>query len=250
MAWRIALGVWGALGTVGLVLFATGGRLSPTEAVDAVAGLGALVALFAVVKLPWDLYFAARGVQRTQSDSGGREIRVPDAERHEASRLARRLLAVAVSLHLLGAGVCAAVAWASDGRVGLFAAGAFLVTLALRPTAAMVGHVRARLRALERRAVLPPPDARTLGARLHAVEHGLKDLSRRLDDDRSGLVALSARLDGLSADLEARLTSQERRHRDALDRLGLEMERSLEKLTRDKEVIAGLRAFLQMVRDG
>lgn len=242
------LGLWAALATFGAVWLATGGTFSSTEVIDGVVGLGALLALLAVVKLPWDLYFQARNVQRSQADSLRRSIEVSEEERGETRALAHKLLLVALTLHLVGAAGSGLAAWLSGGRVGLFAAGAFLVTMALRPTVAMVEQVRKRLGALQRRAVLPPIDATELAARLGRVESACKQLTAAIQHERSGNEALALRLDQQDERLERALRNQASRHQQELDRLGLETERALEKLTRDREVLAGLRAFLQMVR--
>lgn len=248
MAWRIVLGLWAVLATVGMVTLGTGGSLSTGQIVDGIAGLAALLALWGVVKLPWDLYFQARGVQQQQADSRARRIEVSEAEQQETAGLARRLLAVALGLHLLGAGICGAAAWASGGELGLFAAGAFLVSMLLRPTVAMVAQVRLRLMALQRRALLPPRDAMELAERLGRLEHEVEVLRAASAHPEHGLEALGARQELQGREHARELARQNAHHQAELDRLGLEMERALEKLTTDREVIAGLRAFLQMVR--
>lgn len=246
MAWRIALLVWGAVGTVGLVLTLTGGTVSQAQVVDGLAGIAALAALWLVVKVPWDLYFAARNVQKAQADSDDREIEVRPQERAEASRLARRLLGLAVGLHLAGAGLCALAAQVSD--VGLLASAAFLLSMALRPTTAMVVHVRRRLAELQGRAVLPRVDARDLGDRLEQAEVRLQGAEEQLDDEDRGLAALEHRLQELEATLDRRIGTQEHRFRSEMDRVCVEFERSVEKVSRDQELLAGVRAFLAMVR--
>ncbi len=65
MAWRILLGTWATLATGGAVWLGLGGELSASQVVDGVALVAALVALWGVVKIPWDLYFRARYVQRS-----------------------------------------------------------------------------------------------------------------------------------------------------------------------------------------
>jgi len=249
MAWRILMGTWAALATGGLVWLMTGGELSVAQVVDGLAGLAALVALWGVVRIPWDLYFAARNVQRSQADGVAREVDVPRDERAETGRLAQRLLWVAVGLHLVGAGTCAALSWVSGGQVGWVASGAFLVTMGLRPAGAMVTHVRSRLAVLQRRAVLPSVDARTLAERLGRLHEQVATLQADLTHEETGLAAVGARLEGFEGETRRALSVQQQHHHAELDRLGLEMQRALETLTRDKEVLAGLRAFLQMVKE-
>jgi hypothetical protein len=246
VAWRVMTLMWALLGTVGAAIVLTGGDIDRTTAIEGVAGLVALLALWMVVRHPWDLYFAARGVERTQADSVGRAIEVPAVERGEARQLAQRLLAVALGLHLLGAAVCAAIGWWSDGTVGFVAAGAFVVTMGLRPATAMVAHVRQRLGELRGRAVVPRPDARALDDRLRAIEHVVEGVLERID----ALEPLPEALDGLGRTLDRRLTAQEHGFRKDMDRVCLEFERSIEKVSSDRELLAGIRAFLALVRQG
>lgn len=249
MIGRIALGVWGLLGTVALVVAFGGGGLSTTEVVDGVAAAVAAVALFAVVKIPWDLYFGARHVQLGQQDSRRRGIQLQPGEEEEAARLARRLLALAVGLHLLGAAVSLAASLASGGRFGVFAAAAFLVTMLIRPASAMVVHVKARLRDLGRRAKLPRDDSVALDGRLTSVEARLDGLERGLLDERRGLEALWTHHDRTTTELQRAAERDRQRHLHEVDRLGLEMERALEKVSDDRELLAGLRAFLRLVKE-
>jgi len=248
MAWRVLLGTWAVLATAGAVWLATGGQLSGALLVDALAAVAALVALWGVVKLPWDLYFRARYVQRSQSDSVARRVAVRPDERAETTQLARRLLALAVALHLVGAAVCAGLTWVAGGQLGWVASAAFLLTMLLRPAGAMVAHVRARLETLQRRARLPAVDAVELEQQLDRMQRALQGVREEVGHEERGLAAVGQRVDAAVQRHDRQLSLQATRHQQELDRLGLEMERALEKLSRDQEVLAGLRAFLQMVR--
>ena len=103
---------------------------------------------------------------------------------------------------------------------------------------------------LQRRAVVPALDARTLSEKLHRVEKGVAELRDLVHHEVHGLGAVDARLDGVASELRRQMVVQGQRHQAELDRIGLEMERALEKLTTDQEVLSGLRAFLHMVREG
>jgi hypothetical protein len=248
MLWRTLLVLWALSATVAALYLGLGGTLSLDQAVDAAAALIAAGSLWAVVRIPWDLYFRARHVVATQRDGAARAIDVRAEERAESVALARRLLAFAVGLHLLGATACAGLALATDGVVGWVGAVAFVLTLGLRPAGAMVTHVRARLDVLQTRAQLPTVDAASLGARLTDAEQSLQRLQHALDHDEHGLSALHQRQQLAEASHARALAQQAARHQAELDRLGLEMQRALERLTTDQEVLSGLRAFLAMVR--
>jgi hypothetical protein len=248
MVWRVAVLVWGALGTAGAVLWATGGTVDPSQLLDGVAGLGALCVLLLVVKMPWDLYFSARAVHQLQEESQARSIPVVEAEKTETRRLAGRLLMLALGLHLVGAALCGALSLVTDGQVGLFAAAAFLLSMGLRPAVAMVGHVQRRLRVLSRRAQVPREDAVEFAKRLKELERSQATISELVHHEQTGLVAVHAGGQALEEELGRRLLVQEQRFRQDMDRVCVEFERSIEKLTADQELLAGIRAFLAMVR--
>lgn len=248
MALRIGMLVWGAVGTAGLFLWATGGQIDAADGLNLLAGLVVLAALWIVVKLPWDLYFAARGVQLAQQESTERQLPVSADEKAEAQRLVKRLLAVCIALHLTGASVSLVGAWLSDGRIGGFAAVAFLLTMGLRPGAAMVGHVRRRLMELNQRALIPREDARDLQVRLRKLEKKHAALARVIADEHTGLVAVNTATESLAASTDSRLRIQEQRFKADMDRVCVEFERSIEKLTSDQEILSGIRAFLTLVR--
>jgi hypothetical protein len=250
MAWRIALLVWGTLGTIGGVLWLTGGALSTRDTVDALAGLAVLAALWLTIKLPWDLYFAARAVQIDQAESVARGLQIADAERAETRQLVRRTLALAIGLHLAGAAACLALTAIAGGQVGLVAAGAFLASMVLRPGATVVGHMRRRLSELGRRARIPREDAVELARRVLDLEERQADLQRRVAHDITGLTALHDGLEKLDARTDSRIRTTEQRFRQDVDRVCVEFERAIERLTSDRELLAGIRAFLALVRQG
>jgi hypothetical protein len=255
MVWRIALFVWGLLGTAGVVLYAWGEQVPPDLLLQGLATLITLAAIWLVVKLPWDLYFAARYVQVSQAQSVGRQLAVPDTERLEASALAKRLLALCIGLHLTGALASGVLAYVLEGQLGWVAAGAFMVSMGIRPTAAMVFHVRRRLQELRQSSRIPRDDARTLDHRVKAIEASLAQRDREDVELGKTLQALVARveqqraaLDHAQAQTGARLEQQDQRHKDDVERLCREFERSIEKLTSDQALLSGIRAFLTMVR--
>lgn len=244
MVWRIATLVWGLLGTAGIVLYVWGGQIPAGRVLQGLAVLGTLAALWMVVKLPWDLYFSARYVVTTQRTSVDRDLAVSLQERQEARILARRLLAFSLGLHLAGAAVCAGVSVVTQSPAGPVAAGAFILSMVVRPTGAMVVHVRRRLTELAASARIPREDARALDGRVARLE---EDLSRRTLEAPERHAARQAVHERLT-ELRAALAAQEHRHRADVDRLAREFERSIERLTSDKDILAGLRAFLVMVR--
>ena len=234
---RIALG----LGLVGAALTAVVlmvlGRLPLTMAIDALVVSVASLSVLGLVKLPWDLWFAARVLVAEQTESVQRGIAIDERAQTEAKRIASRALLVAITLHVLAAAAAfGASAINGDGR-GLVLAFAYLASMGLRPIQAGWIHVRGRIAALRAQALVPREDAVSL---LHEVRH------RRVEDEARGL-----RIDRLEAQLEKdSLTARqnEARLEARLDRVLVELERSAERLTEDRELVQGLRALARMLR--
>lgn len=236
--------------TVGWVVFLTAvgaalgtmmGWIPPAVGMTALGGSLALGGLFLVVKLPWDLYFAARELASLEAleDEGERE-------RVQAGRWVPRLLALALGLHAVGALVCVGSALAGLGAWGYGFALAFVLATGLRPVGALHEHLSARLRRMSDKVRYPVQDVRRLEARVAEMEHRLDTFStdtlpafeRRLEE---GEVLVTERL----AKQQSELAKFDRK----VDRVLDELARSVERLTRDRELLAGLRAFVKLVKE-
>ena len=199
-----------------------------------VVGLAWLITL---VTLPWNLYFAAQRAAASIALSRERGITVREADAGEAVGLARRMLWFALGAHLLTAVAAAAVAYFAGARVGYYVAGFFLLTTAFRPAAAYFWHVRARIKVLTRESTHPRDDVVSLLARTEELKGAVDDLS-------SDLTRLQ---DAQAADRSAaRSRDEELAHR--IDAMVRQIEATLDGLSDQQELLAGLRALVRMVR--
>jgi hypothetical protein len=228
-----------------------------------VIGLGWLAGL---VTLPWNLYFAAHRALAGMTVSRERGISVRDADEAEAGRLARRMLGFAIGAHVGTAIAAALIAYVSRAQAGYYVAGFFLITTAFRPAAAYLGYVRARIGALARESTYPRDDVTGL---LHQVEHvrelvteqgirvqqlseSLRLADTRLTDSiahtRQLLAANIVQLQGSqAADREACRSGRDDLGR-RIDDMVRRMEATLDGLSDQQELLAGLRALVRMVR--
>jgi hypothetical protein len=228
-----------------------------------VVGLGWLAGL---VTLPWNLYFAAHRALAGMTVSRERGISVRDADEAEAGRLARRMLSFAIGAHVGTAIAAALIAYGSSAQAGYYVAGFFLITTAFRPAAAYLAHVRARIGALATESTYPRDDVTAL---LHQVENvrelvteqrtRMQQLSEslRLADSRlTDSIAHTRQL--LSANI-VQLQGSEAADREAcragrdelgrrIDDMVRRMEATLDGLSDQQELLAGLRALVRMVR--
>jgi hypothetical protein len=228
-----------------------------------VVGLAWLAAL---VTLPWNLYFAARRALAGMTLSRERGISVRDADEAEAARLARRMLSFAIGAHVGTAIAAALIAYLSGARAGYYVAGFFLITTAFRPAAAYLAHVRARIGVLARESTHPRDDVTALlyrvenvrelvteqGTRVQQMSESLRLADTRLTDSiahtRQLLSANIVQLQGSeAADREACRSGRDDLGR-RIDDMVRRMEATLDGLSDQQELLAGLRALVRMVR--
>lgn len=221
------------------------GWIDGSGALDILMATLALIGLWVTLWLPWDLYFAARELAIDQRESEARGIKIDEGDRNLAKKVAPRLLTCAIGLHVLGAGCVALVTYFTQGRIGYLFAGFYIVSMVLRPMGAVYRHLRKRIAELRERARYPREDVQGLKMR---VEHA-EEILRRIDNvDLPSLTEVDERLesDGLKRDEDARL--RERRYEEKVNRVLVELERSMAKLTEDRELLQGIRAFVRVVR--
>lgn len=208
-----------------------------------------LLGLGLIVKLPWDLYMQARGLVADQRESRERGIEVADAELRYAKRTARRLLAACLGLHSVTALTIALGTRFSGGQLGYWFAGFFLLATFFRPAVAVYGHLRARLTELRSRTRFPREDAVALRMRVEELEGRLERSIDSQDAVRlehaEASERLSRRVDSLDREHRARTAAFE----DQVDRVLRELERTVDRLTEDREILSGIRAFVRAVKD-
>ena len=205
--------------------------------------------LVGVIRLPWDLTFQARNTLARQLASRARGQHVNDVDIAFAKTSATRSLVLAVTLHVLGAGLAfAARTWVGAELSGVLSI-AFLASMAIRPVSAFYQHTRARLFAADQEADVPHANAQTLAASMRRLE----DVQRAHDE------AHEVERDALRVQLT---TMEERMREDAgawrrsltttdekLERVLREFERTIEKTQQSADVLVGIRAFVKLVRE-
>ena len=234
------------------------------------AGAVALIWLIVLVSVPWNLYFAARRVVAQIAVSRRRGILVKDEESAEARSIASRMLWFALGAHLVTAAAAAVISYFSGAALGYYFTGGYLLSAAIRPAVAYLGHLRERIGALSRESLHPREDVAELRAKVSALASTVKELSEqlpqadraltdelrraesRLTDDighaRQALTADLARLqDAHAADQEAARARDENLAR-RVDQIARRISDTLDGLSDHAELQAGLRALVRMIR--
>jgi hypothetical protein len=201
-------------------------------------GLACLAWLVVIVVLPWNLYFQARQVLFEMKRSRARGLPVADEQEGATRRVAGRMLRLSVALHLVSAGLLALGSWLSGEPLGSAFAALFLLSTLFRPAVEYYRYLKVQLFDVMREVKYPREDVAKLirdveagGEQLTALQGSQQELSRQLVDLKEDSLARSA-------EAHRRLETVARKFDEALDRL-----------TDNREVIAGLKAFLRLVRD-
>jgi hypothetical protein len=223
-------------GAAATLLFVWLGRLAGVSAQTLVSVGSALAALtwtVVLVTVPWNLFFAARGVVAGMASSRERGIAVKPQEESEARRIAGRMLRVAIGAHVLTAVVTAVAAHIAGAVLGYYVAGLFLLSTAARPSGAYFAHLRQRITILGRDSSYPRDDVVTLRSEVRELTQRLTDLEE------------AHRTTGEEARRRSEEVAQLRR---TIERMTRRVEDTVDGLSDHQELLGGLRALVRMIR--
>ncbi|MFJ8487493.1 hypothetical protein ACIRBZ_03790 [Streptomyces sp. NPDC094038] len=220
---------------------------APTAVVFAAgAGVLSLLWLLLLLTVPWNLYFRAHAVLAEIAVSREKGMTVPAARDAEAARIARAMLRAAVAGHVVTAAAVVAVAWATGEFTGYWFAAFFLLSTFFRPAGAYFGQLRRRLGSLLKDVTYPRDDVVELQARLNRAEAGTRVLEEKAEEQYRALAELRRTVDALALGSAERAERADRR----ITALGREFESTVNRLTDNRELIAGVKAFLRLLRSG
>ncbi|MET9803901.1 hypothetical protein [Streptomyces sp. NPDC006368] len=218
----------------------------PELVLVAAAGVISLLWLLVLLTVPWNLYFRAHAVLAEIAVSRHKGLNVPAARDDEAARIARVMLRAAVAGHVLTAGLVVAVTWVTGHAAGYWFAGFFLLSTLFRPAGAYFAQLRRRLGTLLKDVTYPRDDVVELRARVDHAEAGVKVLEDKAEEQYRALAELRRTVDALGMASYERADEADRR----ITALGREFESTVNRLTDNQEIIAGVKAFLRLLQAG
>ncbi|MEU5088401.1 hypothetical protein [Streptomyces sp. NPDC021356] len=222
--------------------YAAGAPLAVVLAVG--AGMVSLLWLLLLLTLPWNLYFRAHTVLAEIAVSREKGMDVSRARDAEAARIARVMLRAAVAGHVLTAAVVLAATWATGEFTGYWFAAFFLLSTFFRPAGAYFRQLRRRLGTLLTDVTYPRDDVVELHTRLNQAEAGTRALEEKAEEQYRALAELRRTMDALAMSTHERAEGTDRR----IAALGREFESTVNRLTDNQEIIAGVKAFLRLLR--
>ncbi|TMR89032.1 hypothetical protein [Nonomuraea basaltis] len=232
--WLLLVSLIVTLITVWLVLYA---GVPLTTLISLGVGAICLLWLLVILTVPWNLCFAARHVVHEIQASREAGIEVAPSREDEAGSIARRMLALAVSGHVVSAAVIAVVTYFSGAQVGYYFAGFYLLATGFRPIGAYTSHLRDRVRTLGQEIRYPRADVIALRDQVTELNASTERLWEGLKQVGEDLAAARHELELADHDLGRRMTLMTRRFDETVDGL-----------SDSQEIITGLRAFLRLVR--
>lgn len=225
------------------LVFAYVAGAPPAVVFAAGAGVLSLLWLLLLLTLPWNLYFRAHAVLAEIAVSREKGMEVSPARDAEAARIARTMLRAAVAGHFLTAAVVFAVTWATGEFTGYWFAAFFLLSTLFRPAGAYFGQLRRRLGALLKDVTYPRDDVVELHGRLNRAEAGTRVLEEKAEEQYRALAELRRAVDALAVSTYEHTEATDRR----ITALGRQFESTVDRLTDNQEIIAGVKAFLRLL---
>ncbi|WP_432889032.1 hypothetical protein ACQPYH_09230 [Kribbella sp. CA-245084] len=204
-----------------------------------------LLWLVLLLIVPWNLSFQAHALIHEIRTSRARGIDVPDEREPEARRIAVRMRWFAIGAHLVSAGIVALITYVSGGAIGYYLAALYLVSTFFRPAGAYFAYLRDRMTSMLRDVKHPRDDLVETLRRLEALTADLDVLHDESAEQNRRLARLEQGL--ATADIVA--TARDKALHAKVDAHARQFEHSLTRLTDNQEVIAGLKAFLRLVRE-
>ncbi len=202
------------------------------------AGGAALLWLVVLVTLPWNLHFRAREVLAEMRRSIDAGITVTAQQLAFAEKVKRWTLVASLGVHFLSAAVALVIAVYTDSRLGYPFAGFYLLSSLARPAASSIQQVRRRLEHIAEDTRYPRDDVMKLRMQVASHEAAVKELRETLAALRLEHDAAVMRTDKQRGELELKISALARKFEESLDRL-----------TDNRELIGGIKAFLRMVRE-
>lgn len=152
--------------------------------VDWLIGIASFWWLFAIVTIPWNVYFDAQEVIAEANISRQKNINFDEKQLEYARKVAYWSVLVAIALHLLSAVGLYVLALSGISAVGYVSSGATLLLTALRPAIRGYQYLAQRLRAIRQQIKYPREDVLELRDRVLTMENTLKHIEQMLDPNQ------------------------------------------------------------------
>lgn len=205
--------------------------------------------LLSMITLPWNLYFEAKSLLEDQGYATDKGKEVKEKDKSDAKKLAKLLLLLCMALHIGTATGLGIYTYFNPSMMGTVFASAFLISVMFRPMASFYAYQMERLKVLRGELRFPRDDVHLLKSRVDRLEPKQEDVKHQVDSVTNSLNAFKDNVSLRVTGVDERLTDTKRHYDEQIDKICREFERSIERLTEDKELLRGIKAFIRLVKD-
>lgn len=205
--------------------------------------------LYALIRIPWDLYFAARNGRQDGEVSQKLGIELDGSVVRSLGAYERQLLMLALASHGLSAVLMGIFGRLAPEQFHPGFVWLFVLSAGVRPAGEMYAHFARRIQELTQRTRYPREDVHQLRERVRSLEDRMEVLTRETTEFKHEITQQASRQDRRIEQAEARESTNNLSVQRRLAELSHELESTVTKLTQDRELIAGVKAFAQMFRD-
>lgn len=221
---------------------------------DWVIGTASFWWLTVIVTVPWNIHFEAKSVLVDATESQKQGITIDPQQVEYASKITRRSLWVAITLHILSAAGLYGLAATGISAIGYVSSAAALLLTALRPAIGLYLYLAERLGKIRHTFRYPREDVMEVRDRLTQLESKVEQLEYQLNlDHADGLAATQQRLiNALRQDLTQLAANQEdlnATNQAEHERLSREARTAIAQLSTDGQVLDHVREIIQFFKN-
>ncbi len=234
------------IATVSAVYF---GTLTVAAALDIGMILACLTWLFFLVRIPWDLYFAARRARMDGQESQRLGIEGVRGQTLQLARMEQYLLLGALGGHAVTAAAVFGLSLLRPELVRPDFSLLFVASVALRPAWEGYGYLRHRLAELTEQVRYPREDVTTLKGRVETMRLRCDELARDLQQVQVEGQTRMAALEAALAQAQSQQIAESARLERRTVQLSHRFEEVVTSISSDQDLLAGVRAFARMLRE-
>lgn len=221
--------------------------------IDWLIGIASFYWLLAIVTIPWNVHFEAKEVINEANISQQRKIPVNLQQIKYVNQVEKWSIVVAISLHIISAGVLYFLSAKGISNVGYITSIAALVLTFFRPALRGYEYLKSKLSLIKQQIKYPREDVLKLQGRVEKIETQIKQLQKQLNlsNPQSFASILSQNIQELKTKLlitnnalEELVQVNQQEHKQILK----QSENALAKLTEDSQFLGNVKEIIRFIK--
>ena len=222
--------------------------------IDWLIGIASFYWLLAIVTIPWNVYFEAKEVINEAQISQQRKIKVNWQQIDYAKKVAQWSIILAITLHLVSAGVLYLLSVKGISNVGYITSSAALLLTFLRPAVRGYQYLRSKLISIKQQIKYPREDVVALKQRIKNIESAIEKLQENfnlknpesfLSLHHQNIHKLENKLTKTENNLEQLTQTNQKEHQQILKH----SENVISQLTEDSQFLGHVKEILHFVKN-